>query len=492
MATAGEQLLKLQPNYMNVFVHEIDVEDGPFERPLTIAPSSSGNANWVTVLVGENGSRKSFLLRLIHASARGASSFRTRNGNGLRLKIARATEVPTAVIAISGTAIDRFTHASLPKESYTYLGLRSTTGASGYHQSQHCFVSAILNNRQGLQRRRAALERVFAHLGLLAKFDVFFRLSKRASSLRTFLRENSPILDEKLRDVIARGMRSTLNRGAGDELTAFAETSDGKEQLLSALRDLARATFLDVNAPAPKPSIRFSGNRMLAAPKTLPIAIWQNLLTLGIIEVSKTEFYPSESNGREYREPQVDGNDLSSGQWSWLNGLGGLCVCLGNGTLVLVDEPENSLHPSWQLEYVPTILSILEDFTGCHVIVATHSPLIQSGLPPEKGNVRTLRRDDSSPWSESPVRSIETVPTFGWTASDVYEEAFNLKSTRAPLFTEVADLALRTIADGRKISKKETDRLVDSLERTSESLQPLDPMRDVIDSVISELNPVKK
>lgn len=478
---------------MNVLIREIDVHDGPFERPLTIAPSSSGNSNWVTVLVGENGSRKSYLLRLIHASSRGAPYFKTRNGERLRLEISQSTDELVPVIAISGTSVDRFTHSALPKESYTYLGLRSTTGASGYHQSQHCFVSAILKNRRELQKRRTPLARVFEHLGLLPKMDVFFRLSsRRSASLRLSLRQKSESAVEKWQDVLARATRTTLNHIAGEELTAFTKSSENLTLLLGVLESLDNALYLHTEAPAATPSICFSGGKVTPAPGTLPISVWASLLALGIVEVSGTGFYPSTKQGRSSKEAPITGNDLSSGQWSWLNGLGGLCASLENGTLVLVDEPENSLHPTWQLEYVPTILSILDGFAGCHVIIATHSPLIQSGLPPDKGNVRTLKRDDSSPWSTGLVRSIETVSTFGWTASDVYEEAFELKSTRAPLFTEVADKALGTIGEGRRISKKESNELVASLKKTSGSLQALDPMRDVIDSVISELSTVKK
>jgi predicted ATPase len=43
--------------------------------------------------------------------------------------------------------------------------------------------------------------------------------------------------------------------------------------------------------------------------------------------------------------------------------------------LVLIDEPELSLHVNWQKSFLPDLLKIVEA-TGYDVILATHSPFI--------------------------------------------------------------------------------------------------------------------
>ncbi|WP_111874865.1 AAA family ATPase [Aeromonas bivalvium] len=45
------------------------------------------------------------------------------------------------------------------------------------------------------------------------------------------------------------------------------------------------------------------------------------------------------------------------------------------GTLVLIDEPELSLHVSWQKVFLPELISI-SDNVGFKSILATHSPFI--------------------------------------------------------------------------------------------------------------------
>lgn len=57
--------------------------------------------------------------------------------------------------------------------------------------------------------------------------------------------------------------------------------------------------------------------------------------------------------------------------------LGYICSELGDNSLLLLDEPENSLSPAFQKE----LKKIIEDharFFGCQFVIATHSPLLLS------------------------------------------------------------------------------------------------------------------
>ncbi|MBD8605185.1 ATP-binding protein [Pseudomonas sp. CFBP 8771] len=50
-----------------------------------------------------------------------------------------------------------------------------------------------------------------------------------------------------------------------------------------------------------------------------------------------------------------------------------------NGSLILIDEPENSLHPQWQKDYVNKLGDLIGRY-DMEVHIATHSPLIVSGV----------------------------------------------------------------------------------------------------------------
>lgn len=48
-------------------------------------------------------------------------------------------------------------------------------------------------------------------------------------------------------------------------------------------------------------------------------------------------------------------------------------------SLILIDEPENSLHPQWQKDYVNCLGDLIARYSPT-VIIATHSPLVVSGV----------------------------------------------------------------------------------------------------------------
>ena len=68
-------------------------------------------------------------------------------------------------------------------------------------------------------------------------------------------------------------------------------------------------------------------------------------------------------------------SDLSSGEQHELVMLYELIFKTSKGILVLIDEPEISLHVTWQKEFLDDLLKIIElqDF---QVLLATHSPSI--------------------------------------------------------------------------------------------------------------------
>jgi len=65
----------------------------------------------------------------------------------------------------------------------------------------------------------------------------------------------------------------------------------------------------------------------------------------------------------------------SSGELTLITSLLYLMITLTENSVVLIDEPENSLHPKWQTEYVKQVADLFYRYQP-KVIIATHSPLI--------------------------------------------------------------------------------------------------------------------
>lgn len=73
----------------------------------------------------------------------------------------------------------------------------------------------------------------------------------------------------------------------------------------------------------------------------------------------------------------LKGTQLSSGEQQELIMLYDMIFNTGEETLVLIDEPELSLHIKWQIEFIPDMFEIIKT-NGFKAILATHSPEIIS------------------------------------------------------------------------------------------------------------------
>jgi hypothetical protein len=185
-------------------------------------------------------------------------------------------------------------------------------------------------------------------------------------------------------------------------------------------------------------------------------------------------------------------SDLSSGQWNWLYSLVSLCIELDDNALVLIDEPENSLHPNWQRDFVPTLSEILSCCSGCHAVVATHSGFIASGVSEENGNVRRLALQE--PHAGTPrQRALTTsappsADTYGAQVDDVYRDLFGLESTRTPGFVAKVDelLAIISAADGKRPIVAPEDR--DYILSARAHLPPHDPMRSILLAIAQSID----
>lgn len=219
---------------------------------------------------------------------------------------------------------------------------------------------------------------------------------------------------------------------------------------------------------------------------------WEILLRIGAMEVASTYFEKKATRGRHsenIKTSKVSGDDLSSGQWSWLATFAPLCCELRSNSLILVDEPENSLHPQWQQDFVPELNKIVALHSKCQIVIATHSPLVASGVSPDCGNVRRIYKKYPRP---DGVVSEEIPNTFGWKATDVYEQTFDVTSTRAKNFTKAADIGLRYLRDRRLPTPDVLNEIFNELNSKIGNLPEFDPMRQIFLSVVKDLSAMKE
>ncbi|MDY0387867.1 MAG: AAA family ATPase [Methanolobus sp.] len=99
------------------------------------------------------------------------------------------------------------------------------------------------------------------------------------------------------------------------------------------------------------------------------VSIINNRFVNKRLSISKDKgFVIKTSNGLE-----IQPNDLSSGEQHKLVLYYELLFKIEPGSLILIDEPEISLHIGWQNEFLNDLMKVI-DLAGFDVLIATHSP----------------------------------------------------------------------------------------------------------------------
>ena len=78
--------------------------------------------------------------------------------------------------------------------------------------------------------------------------------------------------------------------------------------------------------------------------------------------------------------------------------------------ILLIDEIENHLHPTWQRRVIP---ALLKHFPGLQIFATTHSPFVVAGL--KAGQVHLLNRDENG----VVTATTNTEDIIGWTADEI-------------------------------------------------------------------------
>jgi predicted ATPase len=153
--------------------------------------------------------------------------------------------------------------------------------------------------------------------------------------------------------------------------------------------------------------------------------------------------------------------ESSSGEYHFLSTIVGLLATVKENSLVLIDEPEISLHPNWQMKYLSFLREMFsgEEYKSVHLLVATHSHFLISDLRGDSSKIIGLKREDSK------IKTVDLphdLNTFGWSAEEVLYRVFNVRSTRNS-FLEYDLTKLVTMVNKNSKDFQEIRRIVDKI-----------------------------
>jgi len=181
---------------------------------------------------------------------------------------------------------------------------------------------------------------------------------------------------------------------------------------------------------------------------------------------------PSISIKRNENKGNYNLENSSSGESHFITSIIGLLATIKENSIVLIDEPEISLHPNWQMQYIMHLKQTFKSFASCHFIIATHSHFMISNLKPETSSVISLTRNSDN----SLEANLIEAETYGWSIENILYSIFHVKTSRNYYIEQDLDELLSLVNE-----KKEQTR-IDSLITKIELLDlPLnDPLRKII------------
>ncbi len=134
---------------------------------------------------------------------------------------------------------------------------------------------------------------------------------------------------------------------------------------------------------------------------------------------------------RNTRAEKIKIEELSGGEQELITKAFSLYLADVRDSIILIDEPESSLHPNWQ-NRIAQIYQNFADKNNNQVILATHSPHIVSSVPKEQ--IRVLAKEGNT------IRVIKAFTgSYGWRADKVLLEILRIKGLRTPSVEEKFD-----------------------------------------------------
>lgn len=227
-------------------------------------------------------------------------------------------------------------------------------------------------------------------------------------------------------------MFSLLNNSSDQYLNDVAEALNGTHKLLTPKYEI------DLEIPFGRTQSLFELRRLY---KYVSILRDLNLIYYENIFVYK----------RDRRDPNgypVDLKNMSSGEIQILTSLLTLSSIVQDSSLVLIDEPEISLHPNWQIQYINILNNVFRGFRGCHFLIASHSHFLVSDMKHDSSAILILNKNNKHQITSEYLK----YNTEGWDAENILYNVFDVATTRNHYF----EMDLRNLL--KLISKKNSNK----------------------------------
>lgn len=505
----------------------IDIEfvDHPFFGSLKVDFTSPGEGwakHYITLLIGPNGTGKSKILLSIIGIFNSLENisknpnkkysfeyhYRIKFGNKGKLhKVDYSTDdliiddssyknnveylsLPAKLLISAFSFNDKYplreSRGKVINENYYYLGLKSTTN--------NIFIgnptkNAISNLYEAIIKGKdiAPLSAAFTTLQLKPELKLVYKPGKyfkflqsnelwrsRDASPHVWVNGFSDFFRKK--KAKRKNAEPELKRLGNEKVERILNETEKIQKVIEFLNEKGSAMAeLEGKEISLKPSLNFH-ERDSFDEFTQTVLPFQLLSDLEIISFQRFEIKKIETN--------FSFDDASSGEYHIILTYLNILSLLEDSSLVLLDEPEISLHPNWQIKYMDAFNKVFHHFPKTHFIIASHSHFLVSDL---KGDHSSILGIDVNEKGEIKIIPTER-DTYGWSAEQILLDVFKVATTRNYYLTRVVGNILHNLS--QKDFNKQT--IVDEIEKLKQydidNLNENDPMKLVIKKLLAKVD----
>jgi predicted ATPase len=460
---------------------QIEFEDHPFFGNLKINFAGAGEEqarNYTTLIIGPNGTGKSQILLAIisifnslhHATKSerprykfdyyyriqfvngGTTHLIVYSGNGLFINDndfrygSHGLNLPNKVLVSAFSFNDKYpfreSRGKTVNENYHYLGLKSTTNNIFIYNPPKEAINNLYNAIIA-QKDIRPLKDAFIALDLKPELKLIYKPGKyfkflqnnefwenRNLSTSQFSTSFSRFVSQKSR----RRTEPELKRLGSEKLERLLEDQERLATLLDFIRDNIRLiTNLPNKEIELKPFLDFE-NQSTFDEFTEHIRPFQLMSDLELVSFERFEVKKLNTN--------FSFDDASSGEYHILFTYLNILSLIEDNSIVLIDEPEISLHPNWQIKYMDIFNKIFQRFPGAHFIIASHSHFLVSDLKSENSYILAIDINDQGQITLTPTEKN----TYGWSTEQILLDVFKVATTRNYFITKTVTDVLKELS----------------------------------------------
>ena len=358
--------------------------------------------------------------------------------NNVLIEESVVSVLPSKVLAVSFMLNDKFAFKAESRDKpsmYEYLGLRQSSNASWINALRKRVAESLLE-LAGTDKLWPIIRALSSHFNLDPQISIAYELCQKEFTLDQVKEMGNSDLANRLMDLATRlteketFRKTAIVRMKPEDFATMAAFLKGLGVLDPFIPDSKKLifghTFSETTDREDMQKIQADYNVLM------------NLSALQIIEDVTLYVY---KHGHKYSF-----DDCSSGEKHILFAFLNIARYIRDNSLILIDEPEISLHPNWQMIYITALKQLFREFPSCHFVIASHSPYLVSDLNPDSSSLIVLSMEDG-------VRSAVTLDysTYAWSAENILYNVFHVRTTRNFYF----DLDLRELLC--KVSEKDED-----------------------------------